>query len=524
MSRQASERGIALFVTIFALLLLSAIAFGLMYMADTETSINYNYRAAQQAFFAAQAGLQEVRERMMPANTAPHLIVGPTLAPSISNAASVIYVLNPAGASQVVNPSDASTSFFDDELCHENFVGLGLTNTGANVRCATAPTGAGWALSLLSDAPYSTTASALSYKWVRITQKVNISSSPWIVNGSNPSSPTNPNTQVCWDGVHEFLLPSTVTTCIQPDPGTTVPPPRNPVFLLTSLAVTSSGARRMAQMEVAQDPPMVTNAAVDSQDHVVLNGQLTVTGYDYCSCQCTTTKHGSTSTMTCTDRAGNVCDRTKYAIFSSSGIDNPTSSEDLFAGTSPVTAANQPWPYDIPGEIDRYHFAPGTIDTSAACYAGGPSACGYSCTGSPAACGTKPGQQFGIPPAFPPNPPSNPASDPSLGTWTNQVTYVPGNLQITGGSMGSGILVVDGDLDIHGGMQFYGLIVVRGVVSFTGGGSDKTNIFGSVLAGQESRVDTVLGGSAVISFDYCALPQGNRNRPPSVLAFREVMY
>ncbi|PYX64148.1 MAG: hypothetical protein DMG74_14470 [Acidobacteria bacterium] len=39
-----NERGIALLMVLLALLLLSAIGMGMMYMSDTETSINGNYR------------------------------------------------------------------------------------------------------------------------------------------------------------------------------------------------------------------------------------------------------------------------------------------------------------------------------------------------------------------------------------------------------------------------------------------------------------------------------------------------
>ena len=106
----------------------------------------------------------------------------------------------------------------------------------------------------------------------------------------------------------------------------------------------------------------------------------------------------------------------------------------------------------------------------------------------------------------------------------NQVTYIPGDAQLNSGSTGAGILIVDGDLDIHGGLQFYGLILVRGVVKFTGGGSDATNVFGAILAGKESLVDNVLGGSAVIDFDACALSKTKISNPPQIIAQREVMY
>jgi hypothetical protein len=106
---------------------------------------------------------------------------------------------------------------------------------------------------------------------------------------------------------------------------------------------------------------------------------------------------------------------------------------------------------------------------------------------------------------------------------SRQVTYVPGNLQLTGGAVGNGVLIVDGNLDIHGGLEFYGLIIVRGVISFTGGGSSGVNIYGAVLAGQQSYVDTTLGGSANIYFDFCSLPQGSQNQPPRMLSFRELI-
>ena len=50
------------------------------------------------------------------------------------------------------------------------------------------------------------------------------------------------------------------------------------------------------------------------------------------------------------------------------------------------------------------------------------------------------------------------------------------------------------------------------------------NIYGAVIAGQESLVDNVLGGSAVIDYDYCALPQPDKTKPPRTLAFRELNF
>src|SRR5947208_14017279 len=91
-----NERGIALLLCILSLMVLTGIAIGMMYMTDSETMINANYRSSQQAYFSALSGLQSVRERMTPANVAPHLIVGPGVTPG--NPLSVVYVVNPSPA------------------------------------------------------------------------------------------------------------------------------------------------------------------------------------------------------------------------------------------------------------------------------------------------------------------------------------------------------------------------------------------------------------------------------------------
>ena len=42
--RLKTQRGVAMMVALLALLLLAAIGMGLMFMADTENSVNNNYR------------------------------------------------------------------------------------------------------------------------------------------------------------------------------------------------------------------------------------------------------------------------------------------------------------------------------------------------------------------------------------------------------------------------------------------------------------------------------------------------
>ncbi len=512
----------AILLCLFALLLLSAIGLSMAFMSDTETSINRNYRDAQTAYFGATAGVQEAKERLLPGVS--DVIAAPSTLPSASAATGVVYIVNADATGVAIQPWNAGNNYFDTELCHENFSGLGLTNTGVRTPCATAPAGT-YYTTVTSSSPFQGTSSSLAYKWVRITQKVNGSAVPdgstsasYWVSGSTSTSGTLP---ICWDGSNEVPLPTGYSNC-----DVTMPPNNgalmHTVYRVTSLAIGPSGSRRMVQAEVAQNPPFMTNAAVDSQDHVTLNGALTINGYDYCSCSCTTSGSGSNTTVSCTSRTGMSCDTSKYAIYASGSVDQPSGSETIVAGQNPPIAQEQPWSYNIVDMITRYKSQPGTINATGAPY-------NYSCTVSSTAlnglnCGTQSGQTLGIPPAFPPNPPTNPAADPNLGTPTSQVTYVPGNLQLTGSSVGNGILIVDGDLDIHGGLQFYGLIIVRGVIKFTGGANDATNIYGAVLAGQESLVDNTLGGSANINFNKCALVSAGPSGPLRQISFKEVMY
>ena len=533
--KSKKERGVALLIALFALMLLAAVAFQMMFVADVETAVNDNFRSSQRAYDAAWSGVQEARERLMPENAPPHRLFPPLALPG--PAASIVYVTNPRSA-EIIDPTSAANRYFDNELCHENFVNLGLANPGIGIPCAAGPP-AGAVAYQPSDAPFTNTSGALDYKWVRITMKANNTVHPGGANtyGLVTGAPADNTIPVCWDGANQQLKPANYAAC-DTDPAAIPNPPAGgwqtlkTVYVVTSLAITPTGARRMAQMEVALDPPTITNAAVDSQDHVNLNGQLNVTAYDNCNCTQLSTcdkfgKNPGTGTKPCTNpplytnQPGKICDKSKYSVYSSSTVDNPNISETLVSGLDdPGTPQNEgikqngKWIYDIPALVDKYKNDGSTVNTANYPYK-------YDCTGSPLNCGTQTSQKFGTPPTFPPSPPDNPVGPADM---ASQITYIPGNLKMTAGSIGNGILVVDGDLEINGGLQFYGLILVKGVISFTGGGADPTNIYGAVLAGQQSLVDTVLGGSAVIAYDSCALAQKKAPRPPNSIAFRELSY
>jgi hypothetical protein len=196
-SGMRDQRGVAMLVTLFALLLLTVIGLGMLLSASTETTINSNYKDKQTATMAVMAGLQEARDRIQPATL--H-INPPTQLPTLTNGA-VIYIINPKNG-ETVAPWDTTNKYMDTELCQEGILGLSGTS---GVPCTTLPTGSTWYTahnnSLSSAAPWNF-ANPLDFKWVRITLKRN-NMTPVAANGTSSNS-----NQVCWDGNNQLVLPN----------------------------------------------------------------------------------------------------------------------------------------------------------------------------------------------------------------------------------------------------------------------------------------------------------------------------
>jgi hypothetical protein len=236
------ERGIALLLTIFGLLLITAVAVAMLYSSDSETMISVNYRDKEAATYAALSGLQEARDRLQPLTG--DLATGglaPTALPGPANG-QVLYIVNPGPGETVatVAPWKATIGgnpnpYFDKELCQESMTALGPTGT-VGVPCTTTPSnacavagagGGGWC------SYYDNSANAtnwqlkdpngnpvpLDYKWVRITLKAD-NSAPVYIQDAGPAS----GTQVCWDGTsHQVQKPAGAgTNCLGATSGSAV--------------------------------------------------------------------------------------------------------------------------------------------------------------------------------------------------------------------------------------------------------------------------------------------------------------
>lgn len=200
-----AERGAALVIAIFSLLLISVVATALIVTAGTQTAIKTNYKSAMQAFYYAKAGVEEARGRLWASSLTPDVIstcVYPTGAPM--QVGQVCYIRNPANG-ETVNPLDPANAYADLEYQQE--WGVPIPNAAQIIDSTSSVAGMPGPL----------------YKWVRITPRTDLSAQF----GTN-------NSPVFFDGAN-----------------TSSNGPTGQVLTITALAVTPSNSRRMVQYTVA---------------------------------------------------------------------------------------------------------------------------------------------------------------------------------------------------------------------------------------------------------------------------------
>lgn len=152
---KSRQQGAALLIAIFALLLISVVAIALIVSSGTDSALASNYRSSGTAYYAALAGLEEGRGRLLWKNPA---FLNNTVANFVPSTGStldvhqVLYIINPVGGESIV-PTDPSNPYADTEYGTEYDWGL----AGATVQPfvnSVSPTGP-------DPGP--------TFKWVRIT-------------------------------------------------------------------------------------------------------------------------------------------------------------------------------------------------------------------------------------------------------------------------------------------------------------------------------------------------------------------
>jgi Tfp pilus assembly protein PilX len=151
--RDRDDRGIALIIALFALLLISSVGAAILFMSAGESSIVSNQRAYTTGWEAAKGGLEEARDRISSGDPNKFGANLPT------DASHILYVINPASVSDTVDPAVSTNAYFDSEYNTEwgqPITSVGLTVTKVNSDMQTLLSG-----SILTSIP--------SFKWVRLT-------------------------------------------------------------------------------------------------------------------------------------------------------------------------------------------------------------------------------------------------------------------------------------------------------------------------------------------------------------------
>ncbi|MGH8101705.1 MAG: hypothetical protein ACREIW_10435, partial [Chthoniobacterales bacterium] len=79
-------------IAIFVLLLISVVAIALLVSSGTETALGANYRSSSTVYYAALAGLEEARGRLLPRNPDYFDIVDPSVIPTPFPLGKTVYV------------------------------------------------------------------------------------------------------------------------------------------------------------------------------------------------------------------------------------------------------------------------------------------------------------------------------------------------------------------------------------------------------------------------------------------------
>ena len=463
-----TERGVALIIALLVLLLITAVGMGMILGSNTETNISANFRDEQTAYFAAKAGVEEVRDRLR-AGATNSLNMTTTLGTALPGAASgILYVINPLGTETVAPWLLAGSNYPDNELVKE----MSCTST--------APTGTWW----VPTAPTASTSYAaspiLQWKWVRVMAKIN-KSDTGCTSITSVDGTTNGN-RVCWTGSHEVT--TTLTSCNALNAN------YMPVYELTALAVTSSGSRRMMQYEVAQNAfPTIPGAFVFDGSQPSFNppnsGAFTVSGAD-------TNVHpgnainGVTCPVPVNEPALGSFDNPAVSTLTSA-VQGPPNRSNQYASLAPYATA--------PAVSNMYSvLSSGSVDLTTV----------DGLTTFVNMMTTAAG----------PNVYANGTVPTNLGTSTNPVVNIV-NGDVSIGGSGAGVLLVTGVLTLHGDFSWNGLILAIGEGAIVKDGGGNATLNGSMFAANLTTGNPGTGGpSAYPATGYGTPIALGANNPP----------
>jgi len=232
-----AQRGAALLIAIFALLLVSVVAIALIVSSGTDSALASNYRTSTSAYYAAIAGVEEARGRLLPSD--PNYLPLPASPMPLTQ---VVYIINPTGGETVAPNDTTNPATYPDKEYRQEF-GVDVSGRTVSIYSSVSPVGG------LPPA---------SYKWVRINAVTEQSLGDPQVPGSY--------VDVNGDNTMDTVTPLFYDPANAPTPGliTTFTPPAtaSQALEITSYAVLPNGSQSIAQYVVR---PLVVFPGLTSQ-------------------------------------------------------------------------------------------------------------------------------------------------------------------------------------------------------------------------------------------------------------------
>jgi len=514
-----SKRGFALLIAIFILLLLTAIGAGMVSLTNTDTSISANFRDEQSAYFAAKAGIEEVRDRFRSAASNTLSTNSYFLTSNLPGGTNgVLYITNPA-TGDTVTPwvtNGAATVYPDDEICNE------LANT--STPCGgSGPTGSWYLTTSASSAYAPTTGTKLPWKWVRIAAKTNLTSSGTSSGGSAQQASVDGNLsdvnyRVCWNGANEVAISATTYASCGAYPAS--PSPYLPVYVITAMAQTPSGSRRMVQAETT----MTTFPSIPGP--LVFDGptpQFSTPSSNVF--QVNATNFSSPSNANGPGASCPTGQPSEYALGAFDNADVTTLQTDANKRPNSYIGLGNPSGTTGTASSGNVNSQLGSLTT-----VGGLDALVSSVT---LVAGNE-GNVYT----------SSQTSLAHMGTIASpQVNVVEGDLTLSGGLSGAGILLVTGTLTMNGNPSYDGLILVvgKGAVVKNGGGNgtvDGAMLVANLYSGTPPTYGALLpttsapgipsvtwngGGNVQWNYDSCWSTAMSQSLAWRIVAMREII-
>jgi Tfp pilus assembly protein PilX len=492
-SSRKQEAGVALLLSIFVLLAISVVGIAMILASGTESALAGNYRTSTSAYYAATAGLEEARGRLLDKNTNYFDSTVANFMPPLGTTLAVgqvRYILNPNGGEAVAPLTFGTPASYPD---NEYTLEFGANPVAGNTQ------------TIPSTAALAAVTPPL-YKWVRITPATERSL------GDHQEGVAAVGRDVNGDAVYDNAIPLFYDSGLTPPRlivNAAPPTTAQQVFQITALAVLPNRTEKLLQYTVAARtfnlnfPSALTIGANNVSFTGANSNPYMVNGQDGAG--------GGPAVPGCTPNPATI----KNAI----GTTNPSDVAAIVGGIpsnrlSHYTGAGGTTPNVAQVSLATSLDTPlDTYNTVQAITSAADLVISHDAT------------QADMPGAMS-------ASNP-------MTVVVDGNFSMTGNFTGYGLLVVTGNFAYSGNTGWNGIVLVvgDGTTTYTGNGGGNNSFNGAIYVAtiwdaQRNLLssfgpvsyDLSGGGGNGVYYDSCWIKTSQRPATYQVLSFREIPY